>query len=555
MDVRELVRQHGEGTGQDADRVEHAVAEVDDVPASGAFAQALDETRNGGLGQAVERVLHLARQRQAGQSLLLGGGQHSLCYGHHACHKAYGELLARVREEGLLTTVEALLEWDEETYMPPGGVENRSEQLALLAGLMHEQGTDPRIGDLLAEVEGSDLVVDPMSPVAVNVRVLRREYDRSIRMPRRLVEQVARTTALAQKAWAAARAETRFALFRPWLEQIVELKRAEAECVGYEAEPYDALIEDYEPGLSSAVVARLFEALRLALVPLAARIAAARRQPDASLLKRHFPRDRQQAFGARVASTVGFDFTRGRLDLAIHPSCTGIGPGDCRITARFDDRDFAGGVLTISTKSVTPSTTRDSTPRTTARRWVRRSRSGWTNRRRGSGRTRGAEPRILGALYPRARGSFREPRRRGPRRFLLRPQSGQSARSSGSTPTRSPTTSTCWCASSSSARWCRAISRAADLPAAWNAAYRDALGLVPANDAEGCLQDGHWADGLLGYFPTYTLGDVFAAQLFARAEQELGDLGEQFARGEFVSWCAGWASGYTQGAPVSVRRG
>ncbi len=301
--------------------------------------------------------------------------------------KAYGELLARVREEGLLTTVEALLEWDEETYMPPGGVENRSEQLALIAGLLHEHGTDPRIGDLLAEVEGSDLLGEPMSPVAVNVRVLRREYDRSIRMPRRLVEQVARTTALAQKAWAAARAESRFALFRPWLEQIVELKRAEAACVGYEAEPYDALIEDYEPGLSSAVVARLFEALRLALVPLAARIAAARRQPDASLLKRHFPRDRQQAFGARVASTVGFDFTRGRLDLAIHPSCTGIGPGIAGSPRASTIGTLRAASSPFSTKSVTPSTTRDSTPRTTARRWVRRSPSGWTNRRRGSGRT------------------------------------------------------------------------------------------------------------------------------------------------------------------------
>ena len=149
--------------------------------------------------------------------------------------KAYDELIRRVREEGLLTTIEALLEWDEETYMPAGGVENRSEQLALIAGLLHERGTDPHIGHLLAELEGSDLLADPASPAAVNVRVLRREYDRSVRMPRHLVEQVARTTALAQKAWAAARGEARFDVFRPWLEKIVELKRAEAECVGLRA--------------------------------------------------------------------------------------------------------------------------------------------------------------------------------------------------------------------------------------------------------------------------------------------------------------------------------
>jgi len=119
---------------------------------------------------------------------------------------AYDELIRRMREETLLTSCEALLEWDEETYMPPGGVENRSDQLALLAGLLHERGTDPKIGELLAELETSDLVTDPRSPVSVNVRELRREYDRYVRLPRRLVEEVARTTALAQTAWAEARA-------------------------------------------------------------------------------------------------------------------------------------------------------------------------------------------------------------------------------------------------------------------------------------------------------------------------------------------------------------
>src|SRR5882672_230653 len=157
--------------------------------------------------------------------------------------QAYEELLRRVREEALLTSCEALLDWDEETYMPPGGVENRSEQLALVAGLLHERGTDPRLGELLSAVEHSDLVNDPGSPAAVNVRALRREYDRFVRLPRSLVEDVARTTALAQKAWASARVASDFARFRPWLERIVALKRAEAECVGYADEPYDALLE------------------------------------------------------------------------------------------------------------------------------------------------------------------------------------------------------------------------------------------------------------------------------------------------------------------------
>src|SRR6185295_17209239 len=143
--------------------------------------------------------------------------------------QAYDELMGRVRAETLLTTIEALLEWDEETYMPAGGVENRSEQLALVAGLLHDRGTDPRLGELLDALEGSELLDDPAAPAAVNVRAVRREYDRFVRLPRRLVEDVARTTALAQTAWAQARDAADFARFRPWLERILGLKRQEAE--------------------------------------------------------------------------------------------------------------------------------------------------------------------------------------------------------------------------------------------------------------------------------------------------------------------------------------
>ncbi len=153
--------------------------------------------------------------------------------------------------------------------MPAGAVEGRSEQLALVAGLLHEHGTDPRIGELLAVLEGSPLLADPDSPPAVNVRELRRDYERYVRLPRKLVQDLARTTAVAQRAWSAAREARTSRRFRPHLERIVELKRAEAQCVGYEREPYDALIDDYEPGITSEIVGRLFDALRRELVPLA----------------------------------------------------------------------------------------------------------------------------------------------------------------------------------------------------------------------------------------------------------------------------------------------
>jgi carboxypeptidase Taq len=448
---------------------------------------------------------------------------------------AYAELLRRVREETLLTTIEALLEWDEETYMPAGGVENRSEQLALVAGLLHERGTDPRFGELLSAIEGSDLLADPDASAAVNVRALRREYDRFIRIPRSLVEEVARTTALAQQAWATARAAGDFHRFRPYLERIVSLKRAEAECVGYEQEPYDALLEDYEPGLRSAVVSRLFDALRPELVPLIARIGAARRQPDASVLRRHFPRDRQRQFGESVAAAIGFEFRRGRLDLAVHPSCSSIGPGDCRISTRFVDRDFAGGFFTILHEAghglyeqgldpahygtplgEAPSVGLDEAQ---ARFWENRV---------------GRDRRFWEHFYPKAREFFPESLGDVPPEefhFAVNRVAPSLIRVRADEVSYNLHIMIRFNLERALIAGTLAV---ADLPDAWRSAYRQTLGVVPRGDAEGCLQDGHWADGLIGYFPTYTIGDVFAAQLYARAERELGDLGTQFARGDFA---------------------
>jgi carboxypeptidase Taq len=454
--------------------------------------------------------------------------------------QAYQELMQRVRDEATLACVEALLEWDEETSMPAGAVEGRSEQLALVAGLLHERGTDPRLGELLDELEGSRLLADAFSPAAVNVRELRRDYERFVRLPRKLVQDLARSTAVAQRAWSSARQAAEFERFRPHLERIVELKRAEASCVGYTGEAYDALVEDYEPGITSAILGRLFDALRRELVPLAARIAEATRRPDAGVLRRAVPLDGQLGFGERVAARVGFDFSRGRLDLGVHPCCTSLGPGDCRIGLRFDLRDFAGGVLTVLHEVGhglyeqgldpehygTPVGEAASVGMDEAQARL------WENR---VGRSRGfwehflpeARRRFPDALGDVGLDEFHVAINRV-KPSLIRVHADEvtynvhvmirfeleRALVSGDL-------------------------QAGDLPGAWNEAYARYLGVTPSDDAEGCLQDGHWAEGLIGYFPTYTLGDVFATQLFARAGEELGDLEDAFARGEFgelVRW-------------------
>ena len=453
-------------------------------------------------------------------------------------HTTYAELIRRVREETLLTSCEALLEWDEETYMPPGGVENRSEQLALIAGLLHERGTDPRVGELLHQLEGSELLRQPGSPAAVNVRELRREYDRFVKVPRRLVEDVARTTALAQTAWARARKEADFNRFRPWLERIVELKRAEAECVGYAREPYDALIEDHEPGMTSHIVGRLFDALRRELVPLAARINEAAR--PVRRIRKPFAIGRQRSFGEKVAVALGFDATRGRFDLGVHPCCTGIGPGDCRLVLRFDAHDFAGGLLTILhevghglyEQGLDPEHYGTPVGETASVGMDEAQARLWENR---VGRSRG----FWEHFYPEAQALF--------------PDSLDGLRLDQFLMTVNRVEPSLIRVNADEVTYNlhilvrfeleRALIsgdlKAGDVPGAWNEGYRRYLDIEPSNDRDGCLQDGHWADGLIGYFPTYTLGDVFAAQLCAKAETELGSLERLFARGEFAE-LVGW---------------
>ena len=189
----------------------------------------------------------------------------------------------------MLSSCSALLHWDEQTYMPRGGSAHRGDQMAHLAWLHHERATDPLFGELLAVVEGSDLVADPESPPAVNVRELRRNYERKTRLPRDLVEALAKTTSLAQQEWIAARSESCFERFRPWLEKVIQLKRQEAAYLrevtdsSFEgAALYDALLDDYEPGARSAELAVLFQALREELVPLVQTIreASVRRTRD-----------------------------------------------------------------------------------------------------------------------------------------------------------------------------------------------------------------------------------------------------------------------------------
>jgi carboxypeptidase Taq len=453
---------------------------------------------------------------------------------------AYDELLRLAREEALLASCATLLEWDEETYLPPAGVRHRAAQQGLLAGLLHDRAASPRRGEQLAAVEGSALVRDPDAAAAANVRELRRLHRRATRLPRPLVEEIARLLPPSQQGWAAARQAADFGRFRPWLEEVVALARRQADCLGYEDHPYDALLDDYEPGARTADLARLFADLRDELVPLANALTYARRRPDLSLLRRDYPVDRQRVLGELAAAAIGFDFQAGRLDTAVHPFCAGIGPGDCRLTTRYRPHDLSDGLFAVLHEAghglyeqgLDPA--HRGTPlgeaasvavdESQARLWentVGRSRGFWAY----------FYP-VVRRLFPAALHDVREE----DYYFAVNNVEATLIRVTADEVTYNLHILIRF-----------ELERAlvagelapADLPAAWGAAYHHHLGVTPANDAEGCLQDGHWAAGMFGYFPTYTLGNLYAAQLFARARADLGGVEEAFSRGDFGA-LLGW---------------
>src|SRR5438477_8552245 len=246
------------------------------------------------------------------------------------------ELSSLAREIAIVEAVEAVLGWDERTYMPPAAGEYRAEQMTYLAGLTHKQRTSPRLGELLAELSASDLMKDPHSNAGATVRELKRQYDKRVKLPQKLVEELMRASVLGQQAWVKARQDNDFATFAPHIEKIYHLKRQQAECLGYHDSPYDALLDEFEPDAKTADVTRVLAQLRAELVPLVQAIMQSGRRAPVEILQREYPAAAQEAFAKAATAACGFDFTRGRLDVTHHPFCSALGPHDCRLTTRYD---------------------------------------------------------------------------------------------------------------------------------------------------------------------------------------------------------------------------
>ena len=453
---------------------------------------------------------------------------------------AYTRLITTVKEIALLGSAASVLHWDEQTQMPPKGAEHRANQVSLIARLTHEQFTSPQVGAMLEEIEGSELVQDGEGDAAVNVRELRRSYDRATKLPAALVEEMSKTAVLAHHAWVDARKKSDFQMFKPWLSKTLDLKRQEANCVGYTTAMYDALLDEYEPHETTENLVRVFESLRGPLVDLVAKIQSSPKKAPLEILERKYPAAAQEALAREASKIVGFDYDAGRLDVSVHPFCTDLGPGDVRITTRYDESFFGDaffGVLHETGHALyeqglpaehwgTPLGEAISLGihESQSRMWenlVGRSRSFWEFFFPKLQTTFGQQ--LDGVTLDQFHFAVNDVRPSFIRtesdeatynlHILLRFEMEQAMLN-------------------------RDVS-VDDVPGLWNEKMRKYFNLTPPDDAKGVLQDTHWSGGALGYFPTYTLGNLYAAQFFEQARKDVGDLDALFARGEFAP-LLGW---------------
>jgi carboxypeptidase Taq len=438
------------------------------------------------------------------------------------------------RRVATLASIDALLGWDQQTMLPSSAGPHRAEQAAALAAIVHAARTDPAQGERLAALAEGPFAREGTPEEQATIRLLHRDFIKQARLPVRLVEELARTGVEAQEAWARARADSSWPLLAPWLERMFALKREQAACQLPDLDPYDSLMDDYEPGARWQAIAALFARLREGIVPLVQACTTASRRPDDGVLRRMCPVPAQQAFVRDVAAQIGFDFERGRLDTTAHPFCSTLGPDDCRITTRWDEHFLPSalfGVLHEAGHGLYEQGLRRDwfglPPGEAASLGIHESQSRlWENL---VGRSR----EFWDWCFPLARTAF--PAALGDATaeqvhealLVVRPSF---IRVEADEVTYNLHVMLRFDLERAVIHGELAI---ADLPAAWNERFTADFGMRPPDDAAGVLQDIHWSAGLIGYFPTYTLGNMFAAQLMDEATRQVPGLTGGFARGEF----------------------
>jgi len=441
----------------------------------------------------------------------------------------YQQLLASLKRLDRIGSIGGLLGWDEQVNLPPESGPLRGEQRAVFTEIYHREATSPRIAELLGSIESEAESLTPEQ--AAVLRDARRSYDRLTKIPAEFAARRAQAETASFHAWVQARKDDDFSTFLPFLEE--QLQFAKEEAAFLEAEkPYDYWVDQFDPGMTRAIIEPLFDELLPELQSIVETITSSPKQPDTSAFK-GFPIPKQEAFLREVVSSLGFNFKKGRLDVAIHPFCGGH-PQDTRMTTRFDvdnpldslsssmhetghamyeqglPDDYAGSALGEAVGMAVHESQ--------SRMWenqVGRSRSFWNY------------------WEPKYRQSFPEQLK-----GLSSDQLYHAINKVAITPIRVDADEVTYnlhimLRFALEKRLFDGSLSLKDLPEAWNETSEQILGYRPKNNREGCLQDVHWSGGMFGYFPSYCLGNLLAAQLWYRLQEDLGDLDSQFEKANF----------------------
>jgi len=389
-----------------------------------------------------------------------------------------------------INSAAAVLSWDQETYMPAGGGEARAEQISTLQGIAHQKLISPDIEKLLAnwvDSETGQIRDSPGDawdePARSLLREVWRDFSRAKKLPSDFVVRLSRECSLAQQVWAEAKDNHAFSQFLPNLRTVLSLKQQEAEYLGFQDSPYNALLDVYEPGATIATLRPLFAQIKGRLVPLLKKIQQSPVQIDDTMLFHTFDQARQLEFGRLVLIAMGYDFERGRLDLSVHPFTTSFHPTDVRVTTRVHEHDLQSCLFSCIHEG-------------------------------GHGLyDQGLDPRYFGTPLAINRVKSSLIRVEADEltynlHIMLRFEIEQDLIEGRTCPE--------------------------DLPGIWNRKMEEYLGIVPSNDAEGVLQDVHWSLGAFGYFPTYTLGNLYSVQFYEQAKLEIPHLEDEIAAGQLM---------------------
>lgn len=442
--------------------------------------------------------------------------------------EAYLQTSRELTDVGAVLTA---LTWDQETMMPEKGAAFRARQMATLSAIHHSKLTDPRFGGILEELGEEDL--DLWGAASLNEA--RRIRDKALKLPPDLVRELAETTSLAYQSWVRARRDSDLSEFAPWLEKLTALKRRQAECLQIGETLYDSLLDDYEPGMTTRVLDPLFSQLRPRLSELLQRVEASPVNRTRQPIRGFFPLDKQQKFGRKVATAMGFDWKAGRLDDSPHPFCCGLTPLDVRITTRYQEDDFSTAFFGIIHETghalyeqglnaekyglTACETISLGIHESQSRLWencVARSRTFWKFWYPGLKET------FPGQLDDVPLDDFLAAVNRV-KPSLIRVDADELTYG------------------------LHVILRyeiekallshdleARDLEGVWNEKMEEYLGVSPADAAQGVLQDVHWSQGLFGYFPTYLLGTLYATQFHRQAQLDLPDYDQQVGTGQML---------------------